>query len=152
MMIDGMSSKQYLSQAYRAGQEIRADVSQLIALQTMSLMLGSAQDGDRVQTSGNHDRMGDAAAAIVDLRDKIGAEIERYLAIRAEVSGVIAQVEDGAQRDILKMRYLGGERWQAIADGLNITPRHVFRIHGAALRAVDKIRQGIYLDHNLTVV
>lgn len=54
----------------------------------------------------------------------------------AEIFHAIQQVQDGRYRELLLNRYLRMMTWEQIAVEMNYDIRHVWRLHGEALRAV----------------
>ena len=66
------------------------------------------------------------------------AEADRLLlemnAARQRAENLIASVPERVQREVLTRRYIIGQRWEDIAIVMNYNPRHIYKIHGAALQ------------------
>ena len=62
-----MNTKQYLNQVRRSDRMINNKLSEIYQLKTLATSISVATDGDRVQSSGNKDRMGNTVARLVDL-------------------------------------------------------------------------------------
>lgn len=96
-------------------------------------------EGERVQTSGPKDKVGDLVARIVDYRDEIMDQWAKALDQLAAIEAVIQQVNDSRLQRILHMRYVEGIFWADIATELKITVRGVNAAHGRALKIVQEI-------------
>lgn len=71
----------------------------------LAMSVTSYSDGERVQSSGNLQKMADAVARCVDMQAEIDALIERIVAEKAEVLAVIEQLPPD-EYDVLHMRYI----------------------------------------------
>jgi DNA-directed RNA polymerase specialized sigma24 family protein len=79
-------------------------------------------------------------ARIADIEKEIEEDIDALVDYKQDVVDVIMHL-DPLQRDVVKMRYILFKTWSAIADELQLTVRHVHRVHNAALMAIDGILQ-----------
>ena len=70
---------------------------------------------------------------IIDLEEKINSEIDRYIDLKEELRTAINQVEDADEQVILRSRYLNFMKWEDIADYMNYSVQHIFRLHKEAL-------------------
>lgn len=67
------------------------------------------------------------------------AAMQKAHKVYAEISRVITMLEDPAERAVLSMRYLQLQgtkamSWEEIANELGYDIRHIFRLHGLALK------------------
>ena len=85
-----------------------------------------------------------AVEKIVEQERKIDARFRELMALLDEIEGKIAGIEDGRQREILRRRYLGGQKWEEIAKEMHLDYRWVLRLHG---RALQKIEAETKIDH-----
>lgn len=85
-----------------------------------------------------------AVEKIVEQERRIDARFRELMALLDEIEGKIAGIEDGRQREILRQRYLGGQKWEEIAKEMHLDYRWVLRLHG---RALQKIEAKIEIDH-----
>ena len=67
--------------------------------------------------------------------ERIAVQWDKLIALREDAKARIEQIEDGRYRDVLVRRYLQGQPWEWIADGVHYSYRQVTRLHGGALRA-----------------
>ena len=68
--------------------------------------------------------------AVVTTTRELAAEVGAY----GEVRESLATMENGVCREVLERRYLLGQTWEEIAEGMHYSYRHVTKLHGWALR------------------
>lgn len=85
---------------------------------------------------GDGQKLPRAVEGIVTAKKELQAQIETCNAVRQEVKTAIEQVPDARKREVLRRRYLLGQRWENIAVETNTALRHVYRLHRAALKDV----------------
>lgn len=93
---------------------------------------------DKVQSSGNPQKMADAVARYVDIEAEIDCYIDRLIAIKNDVINVIEQLEV-TEYDILHKVYVQHLSLYDVADAYDKTYSWVTTIHGKALKDVQKI-------------
>ena len=71
---------------------------------------------------------------LVTMSQKIDAEIDQYVDMRAEIQAAINTVSDMQLRTLLSLRYINGLTWEKIAVEMNYTYRNVLYLHGTALK------------------
>lgn len=94
-------------------------------------------DQDKVQTSPK-----DAVAEVMCeleglLKKQTKLQIELTAAV-ADVAGLIGQLKNNRQALVMHCRYTSGMSWAKIADRVQCSERHVFRIHDDAVRLLCK--------------
>ena len=77
-----------------------------------------------------------AVERILEAQHQLEADAAQCAAARQAVQDAIGQVTDPLRRDILRRRYILGQRWERIAADNNLVMRQVFRLHH---RAVDEL-------------
>ena len=135
-----LTSKEYLSRAFRVEQRINNKLEQVQALRalaekTASILLCTAN----AKNASPH-RMGEAIAKMVDLEAEINIDIKSLVDLKTETVTVIKCVKPIELRTLLEMRYLNFKTWEQIADDMGYDLRWVYRLHGKALSEVDVIR------------
>lgn len=134
-----MEAKQFLKQYQVTRTRISNMESTVQELEDLLEKITAGTEGERVQTSGPKDKVGDLVARIVDYRNEIMDEWARALDQLAEIEAVIQRVDDSRMQRILHMRYVEGIFWADIASELGIDCRWTLRLHGKALEKVEKI-------------
>lgn len=87
-------------------------------------MPGAASDGQTLPR---------AVESIVEAQQELQAQINVCGAIRREVVAALDQIADERDHEILRRRYLLGQRWEQIAVEMNIALRHAYRRHRQAV-------------------
>lgn len=88
-----MKVKEYLGQAYRLDQRINSDIEELGKLREMSSSISSPTWEERVQTSRNTDApFVRSVFKIMELEDKINAEIDNLVELKKQIRTVIDEV------------------------------------------------------------
>lgn len=82
------------------------------------------------------DRLPRAVERIDEARQELAAQVERCQAARAEVAAAIGQTENPRAYEILRRRYLLGQRWEQIAADMRMDERWLRRLHR---RAVERL-------------
>ena len=97
------------------------------------------RQGDRA------DRVGKAAARIADAEAALLTMFEQYLQRRKETSALLDKLENVDDMCILSGRYIRREKWQDIADFLDIDYRYATRLHRRALQSFGELltREGV---------
>lgn len=131
----GMKVKEYLQQAYRLDKRINSHITELGELKQMASGISSPRLAvDKVQTtpSGNASYMS-ALMRIWEMEEKINAEIDLYIDLKAQIHSVLKQVSNPDQLMVLRYRYIHNYSWERIGEELLADRRTVIRWHDAAL-------------------
>ena len=75
-----------------------------------------------------------AVESIVQARQELAAQINVCGAIRREVVAALEQVTNPRDHEILRRRYILGQKWENIAVDTGIDLRWVYRRHKAAVQ------------------
>lgn len=129
-----MTTKEFLQQAFRLYRDLDSKLEQLARLRELAMAITSATD---IVPSGNHSNSSRIEAAIVALHSQcsnLSDEIERLLAVRAEISTAISKVENDSERLLLEYRYLSFEPWKTVAQKMRLSLESVYRLHRQALK------------------
>ena len=85
-----------------------------------------------------HDPMARDVCTAVDACELLYAEKAKAETALREILAAIASVKEERQKEILTMRYITGDSFQAICEKTHYEKTQVFVIHGRALLAVNK--------------
>ena len=141
-----MNTKQYLNQVRRYDRMISNKLSEIYQLKTLATSISVATDGDRVQSSGNKDRMGNTVARLVDLERETDKLIQVYTEKRQVIISQIDSMDDMNFYDVLFHRYIEGKTFEAISEDIHYSWRQVMRIHDDALAAFEKKFGSCYMS------
>ena len=132
-----MTTKQYLNQAYRLEQRIRLHKERLEELRYLLGSVGSPGFGEHYNPNRNTEApFMNSLYKIMELEEKVSAELELFLQLQVEIQGVIDELSDMDERLVLTYRYLKNMSWSQIGDQLYVDERTVRRWHNRALSHV----------------
>ena len=132
-----MTVKEYLRQAYRLDHRIDSDISEMERLREMACSIGAP--GFEEHYDPNHPTEAPfirALEKVWKLEEKINAEIDRLVDLKAQMRGVIEAVSDPDERMVLRYRYIHNMTWEKIGDVLRADRTTVYRWHNTAIRHV----------------
>ena len=133
-----MKAINYLKQIKIMDAKINADIDELASLEALATRTTSVLGGDRVQSSGSQQKMADSVAKIVDLREQINAEIDRFIDYKQEARELISEC-DAECITLISKRYFQFKTWESIAVDMNFTYQWVSGgLHQKALAQVQK--------------
>ena len=133
-----MKAINYLKQIKIMDAKINADIEELTSLETLATRTTSVLGGDRVQSSGSQQKMADSVAKIVDLREQINAEIDKFIDYKQEARELISDC-DAECITLISKRYFQFKTWESIAVDMNFTYQWVSGgLHQKALAQVQK--------------
>ena len=95
-------------------------------------------EGERVKASPQQDRIGETVAKILDLEQQITAQTNRLIDQKQEALGLIAQLNDPDQQNVLLARYFQFYQWRKIALEMHYCEAAVYKIHTRALTELGK--------------
>ena len=86
-----------------------------------------------------YDKVGEITAEIVDLENEVNSEIDRLIALRAEIKGYIALIPNAGVSLVIEMRYINRLSFREIADQLALDIRTIFYRHETGLEFLESI-------------
>ena len=131
-----MSTKDYLSQAYRIDQRINSKLAQVMSLRDLLGKATGTLSGAPKAATPNPHSMEDTIAKLVDLENEINEDIDTLVDLKAEIMRRIKRVENTEYQTILELRYLCFKRWEEIAVEMNFSLQHLYRLHEKAVNCV----------------
>lgn len=138
-----MNTKEYLQQIHKAEGKIKRMERSRQQLRANLYSIGSVSgemSPDKVQSSTAGDAMEKLIAKVDMLEREIIREIAREKRLIRRISAEIERVPDDRYKNILQMRYIMCWKWERIAVDMDLDIRYVYKLHGAALREFEKIR------------
>ena len=133
------NAKTYLNQARLLDQQINAKLERIVRLRSLAEKITSTISGEAVSHSPNPTSLQDQIIRLVEAEDDLNADIDRLVALKQEIAGVLKLLNDADVQLVLELRYLCFQPWSGIANTLGYHVRTVQRIHNRALMAVDEI-------------
>ena len=131
-----MSTKEYLSQAYRIDQRINSKLAQVMSLRDLLGKATGTLSGAPKAATPNPHSMEDTIAKMVDLENEINDDIDALVDLKAEIMRRIKRVENTEYQTILELRYLCFKRWEEIAVDMGYSLRRLYELHDCALEEI----------------
>lgn len=131
-----MTAKEYLKQAYLLDKQIQVEVKKLKQLKDMRGTIQGCSYGERIGSNPNRNLEAPFVKTIEkiwDLEEKVNNQISKLVELQSKIDDAINQMNEPAERLLLKYRYLNAMEWDEIADTMYVSYRTVHRIHASAL-------------------
>ena len=131
-----MTAKEYLSQIRKAEIIIRIRAQELQRLKEDTAYISAIRyDKVRVQTSTDGSGISKAVEESVSLQLEIEKRIQRLTKKRHDIITQIEGLKNTNHIELLKLRYIDGERFEAIACSMGYSFDRIRHMHGEALQA-----------------
>lgn len=130
-----MTPKEYLSRARWTELHIQSRVEQAASLRMLASKTTSTVS-NMPKGGGDIHAMESVIVKLADLERSINCEVDELAGMKRDISDTIASVDKPKLRLLLELRYLNYKRWDEIAAIMKYDVRQIFRMHGAALNAV----------------
>lgn len=135
-----MTAKQYLRQARRLDNMVDAKLEQVMELRNLATKTTSTlRLDDRVQSSGNHDKLAETIAKIVDLENEINTMVDVLIDLKSEIIERIDGISNDDYRLLLTLRYINQKTWEETAVEMGYTYQWVHVLHSRALVEFEKM-------------
>ena len=133
-----MTTKEYLGQISRLNRMINNKLTEIAQLKDMAASISAPQNGDRVQTTPNFDKIGTKYAKIDEMERKIDGMVDELVDKKEKIIQQIDAMEDENTYNILFARYIEKKTFEVIATEMKYSWRQVIRLHGTALKQFEK--------------
>ncbi len=132
-----MTAKAYFGQAYRLDQRINSNMQELDKLRELSTSVSSPCFEEKFSGTRNTDPpFVKYVINIIDMERQINVELEKLVALKKEIRGVIDRVSNANEQMVLRYRYIHNFTWEQIGYELNADKSTVRRWHSMALAHV----------------
>lgn len=129
-----MTAKEYLLQISEIDTKVNNKIIEREQLLQKALCVTAQLSGDRVQSSGNPQKM----AVVIEAAADIDLQIESLLARRQKIIATIERL-DVVSYDILHMRYVQHFDFDLIADKRRCSYSNITTLHGRALAKLQRL-------------
>lgn len=133
-----MKAKDFLKQVSKIESMIANKEAEKQQWKALAYGTGSKTDGDRVQSSGDQQKMERAIIRYVDIEREIDACIDNLIDTKRDVISTIEMLPSH-EYDVLHKYYIQGLSMYEIAGDKNKTYSWVTTIHGRALKNLQRI-------------
>ena len=129
-----MTAKQFLGQAFYLDRRIENKAEEIARLRA-KLEKTNSRISD-MPRGGSGGDWTDAAVKVLELEERIRAEIAELCRVKRQIGEAIDAVEDARFRTLLELRYRNYYSFERIACEMNYSWRQVMRMHKEALQLV----------------
>ena len=134
-----MKAIDYLEQIKILDAKIETKTEELERLRTLAEKTTASAGGERVQASGNQQKLEDCVIKIVQAQNEINASIDRFVDYKKEAMELIDRACDADCIKLLYKRYFSYMKWEEIAVDMNYTYQWISGgLHQRALSQVQK--------------
>jgi len=133
-----MTTKEFLSQAYRADRMVNAKLGQAQVLRELAAKATTTLSDMPRKPSPNLHSMEDTIVKMLELESEIVADINTLLDLKKDITAAIKKVENPDYQVLLELRYLCFKSWSEVADDMKYSKAHILTLHRQALDAICK--------------
>lgn len=141
-----METREYLEQVDRLDKMIQNKLSEIYQLKTMACSITVSTDMERVQSSGDKDRLGSTVVKIIELENEINDLIDELVDKKKVIVGQIESLEDTTHYHILMNRFVIHKSFDQIAREIPCSYRKATKDCADALVEFEKQFGHLYLD------
>ena len=102
-----MKAKDFMKQLQMLNKMIENKMEEKKQLQAMACSITAQMSGERVQTSGSKDKLGNAVTSYVDIEAEIDHFIDKLYDSRKKVISIIEKLDNPIEYDLLHKMYVG---------------------------------------------
>lgn len=132
------NAKEELWQVRRAKARVRRREDEIEELEC--ILAGCTAKVDGLPKAQGGDKLAVQVGRLVELKECLAAEIATFLDERERALAVIGGIRNESFQDVLMYRYIIGLDWETIAEKMCYDVRHVYRLHGWALKAYETVK------------
>lgn len=134
-----LEAKEYLQQIRRCDTIINSKLAEVDALYGMITRITPVLKDDAGSGGGgSQDKIGNALAKIVDLKNDINRDVDNFVDLKREATALLEKLKNPQHYQILHGRYILYQTFEQIAADMGRTYRWVCILHGRALQAFTK--------------
>lgn len=135
-MVD--DSKKFFSFCKRIDTRIQAKVDEQARYRELAMKTSASISGSPGGGSGEN-KIEYCVARISELEDEINQEIDLLIGCRRIAKMILNRIDDGRYCDVIALRYFSGYTWDQVKMKMHYENTHLWRIHGYALVAAQKV-------------
>lgn len=135
-----MNAKECLNSIREYDVMIDSKLAEVDALYTMITRITPVLKTDVVVSGGaDQDKIGNALAKIIDLKDEINRDIDHFVDKKREVIALLMQINNPLYYQVLHKRYFLYQTFEQIALEMDYSYRGICYLHGRALQAFERL-------------
>lgn len=134
-----MTAKEWLQRYLNAKKELNRLTQVLAEVRASQSGIRAMEYSDMPRSPSANSDLSAGVIKCEQMEEKVERKRQEQIDILYEVTAVIDQIGDTNQRTVLTLRYIRGSGWSRISADIDMPRRTMLRIHGAALKSVEKI-------------
>ena len=134
-----MKARDYLDQLEVIETRIQSIQYDIQQLKEFALSITPAYDGERVQASGNNQRMATAVCRWADKEQELNATIDKLIDTRLDIARTIEDLKRPKESGVLHMCYIQKKSFKEIALHYDKSVSWATSVHGRALQSLQKV-------------
>ena len=138
-----MNVKAYLSKAMWLDQVIENKLEQLQSLKSLSMKVTTNYSHTNVGSGATENSMMESTIVkVMELEYEIEEDIVCMVNVKTDIMKMIRKMSRLHDQLLLELRYLAGKSWEDVAETMGYDRRTVLRLHGQALKEIEKLKEG----------
>ena len=133
-----MEAKAFLMQLQTLKKRIESKRAEIEQLKSVAYGVTPQADSERVQSSGNPERMASAIVGYMQLETELAQHLAQYCRAMREIVAVIEQLDE-PYYSIIHKHYVQNKPFTEIAVEENYSYQYIIDLHGVALQKIQKI-------------
>lgn len=132
----------YLEQDELCAVKIECKLAEVQQWNDIALSITQAMGGERVQSSGSKDKLGEAVTSCQIAKGEVAAAVVELSDKRKEISKTLDGVDNPTWYKLLHQRYIQHKQLKTVADNMKGSYDWAKTTHGRALKCIQKILDG----------
>lgn len=129
-----MTAKEYLQRYRNAYREAKDTEVRMAQIRLKYSAPSAIEYSDMPKAHNSEHDLSDYIVKMDALTDHLISKYTRCMAIEADILERLDRMQTQSEREVLRLRYIDGYKWEAIADRMDTVVRNIYFIHGRALR------------------
>lgn len=129
-----MKTNEYLGLAVKFERMVTNKINELERYKSLTTSITTDAQSERVQSSGDKDRVGNLVAKIVDLQ----SEIDNLLFFRSRIIKQMESIDDSDEYQIIYSKYIDGCTMNEISRNINLSRTQVYRKYEQGMRNFER--------------
>lgn len=135
-----LAAKEYMWQVRKAEEDLKLIAQKRRHFMELGTDISNGLSATPVSHSSGGSRVETAGVGLADLIDELDAKEARFKALIREAQSLVDQLVQPRHRQVLTLRYFCGMTFEEVSAAMEYKdPRSVYKVHGYALQALQKI-------------
>ena len=131
-----MTAKEFLSKAFYLDIRINSKIDQIKQLRALATKTNTVLSEVSVQSTKNNHKMESIILKIMEIENELNRDLADLLLIKVDIKRAIDGVDNEEYRTLLELRYIAYKKWEQIAEEMDFSTEHIYRMHRDALKLI----------------